>query len=162
MKSPQRKKHVAVASEQQIFASLQPYIDGCLRRATLGKSSLGKAGVLGKATVLSLLDAIVTRRCIELPVRCPALFRATDLFVDSERYMVCGITLEAFPRRRYDRVPGVGCNTVIMSKTVAWIHQVKHFGRLLQVRYAWRRLPLAENERQRRWFGNSKDHDARC
>ena len=54
-KSSQHKKLVAVASEQQIFASLQPYIDGCLRRATLGKSSLGEAGALGTAAALSQL-----------------------------------------------------------------------------------------------------------
>ena len=40
-----------------MFASLQPYIDGCLRRATLGKASLGEAGVLGKPAVTTQLDA---------------------------------------------------------------------------------------------------------
>ena len=53
IKSSQRKNLVAIASEQQMFASLQPYSDGCLRRATLGKPSLGEAGVLGKAAALS-------------------------------------------------------------------------------------------------------------
>ena len=114
IKSPQRKKLVAVALEQQIFASLQPYVDECLRRATLGKSSLGEAGVLGTAAALSQLDAIVARRCMELPVRCLALLRAPGLSVDSERYMVCGVILEAIPRRRYDGIPVVGPSTVIL------------------------------------------------
>ena len=99
IKSPQRKnKRLAVSSEQQMFASLEPYIDGCLRRATLGKSSLGEAGVLGKAAVLSQSDAIVSGRCVELPVRCLALLRALTLrapglSVDSEGCMMCEITL---------------------------------------------------------------------
>ena len=56
IKSPQRNnKRLTISSEQQMFASLQPYVDGCLRRATLGKSSLGEAGVLGTAAALSQL-----------------------------------------------------------------------------------------------------------
>ena len=59
IKSPQRNnKHLAISSEQQMFASLQPYVDGCLRRAALGKSSLGEAGVLGTAAALSQLDPL--------------------------------------------------------------------------------------------------------
>ena len=99
IKSPQRNnKRLALSSEQQMFASIQPYIDGCLIRASLGKVSLGEAGVLGKAAVLSQLDAIGSRRCVELPVRCLALLRALALWapglsVDSERCMMCEITL---------------------------------------------------------------------
>ena len=81
-----------------MFASLQPYVDGCLRRATLGKSSLGEIGVLGTAAALSQLDPVVSGRCVELPVRYLALLRALalrepSLSVDSEGYMMCGITL---------------------------------------------------------------------
>ena len=81
-----------------MFASLQPYVDGCLRRATLGKSSLGEIGVLGTAAALSQLDPVVSGRCVELPVRCLALLRALalrapGLSVDSEGCMMCGITL---------------------------------------------------------------------
>lgn len=53
IKSPQRNTFVAVSSEQQILASLHPYIDGCLRIAFIRKSSLGTAGVLRKAVALS-------------------------------------------------------------------------------------------------------------
>ena len=120
-----------------MFASLKPYIDGCLRRATLGKSSLVEAGVLGKAAALSQLDAIVARRCMELPVRCLALLRALALWApglsfDSARCMMYGITLEAIPNRRYDGVPGVGCSMAIVSETVARIHEVEYFGQFLQ------------------------------
>ena len=82
-----------------MFASLQPYVDGCLRRATLGKSSLGEIGVLGTAAALSQLDHVVLGRCVELPVRCLALLRALALRApglssgDSEGCMICGITL---------------------------------------------------------------------
>ena len=99
IKSPQRNnKRMALSSEQQMFASLQPYVDGCPRRATLRRSSLGEAGVLGTAAALSQLDLVVSRRCVELPVRCLALLRALalrapSLFVDSEGCMMCGITL---------------------------------------------------------------------
>ena len=94
IKSLQRNnKRLAVSSEQQMFASLQPYVDGCLRRATLRKSSLGEAGVLGTAAALSQLDPVVSGRCVELPVRCLALLRAPGLSVDSEGCMMCGIYL---------------------------------------------------------------------
>ena len=99
IKSPQRSiKHLAVSSEQQMFASLQPYVDGCHRRATLRKPSLGEAGVLGRAATVSQLNAIVSRRCVELPVPCLALLRALalrapGLSVNSEGCMMCGITL---------------------------------------------------------------------
>ena len=81
-----------------MFASLQPYVDGCPRRAALGKSSLGEIGVLGTAAALSQLDPVVSERCMELPVRCLALLpalalREPSLSVDSEGCMMCGITL---------------------------------------------------------------------
>ena len=123
-----------------MFASLQPYIDECLRRATPGKSSLGEPGVLEKAAVLSQLDVIVSRRCVELPVRCLALLRvlalrASGLSVDSEGCMMCGITLEAIPRRQFNGVPRVGCSVAIGSETVARFHEVKYLGQFLQVCY---------------------------
>ena len=125
--SPQRNnKRLAISSEQQMFASLQLYIDGCLRRATLGKPCLGEAGVLGNAAVLSHLDAIVSRRCVELPVRCLALLRALalqapGLSVDSERCMMFEITLWAISQRQFYVVPRVGCSVVIVPETVARI-----------------------------------------
>ena len=62
IKSLQRNdKRLALSTEQQMYASLQPYVDGCIRRATLGKSSLGEAGVLGNAAALSQLDLVLSR-----------------------------------------------------------------------------------------------------
>lgn len=52
--SPQRNKPVTITSE----ASLQSNIDGCLRRATLGKFSLGEAAPLGKTTALGKATAL--------------------------------------------------------------------------------------------------------
>ena len=135
IKSPKRNnERLAVSSEQQMFASLQPYVDGCLRRASLGKSSLGEAGALGTAAALSQLDHVVSGRCVELPVRYLALLRALalrepSLSVDSEGCMMCGITLKAIPGRQLDGVARVGCNMAIVSETVARIHEVKYFGR---------------------------------
>ena len=130
IKSPQRNnKRLAISSEQQMFASLQPYVAGCLRRASLGKSSLGEAGALGTAAALSQLDHVVSGRCVELPVRCLALLREPSLSVDSEGCMMCGITLKAIPGRQFDGVARVGCNMAIVSETVARIHEVKYFGR---------------------------------
>ena len=48
---------------------------------------------------------------------------------------MCGITLKVIPRRRYDGVPEVGCSPAVVSKTVARVHEAKHFGRFLQVCY---------------------------
>lgn len=65
--SPQRNEILAVAWEQQMFASLQPHSDWCLKRATLvwfsleEAASLGTANYLREAAALSQLDAILTR-----------------------------------------------------------------------------------------------------
>lgn len=115
---------MAVASDQKMDTIPQPYIDRGLIRATLGKSSLGKDYWLGKAGALSRMGA---RRCIELPIRFLALLRTPGWFINSERCMMYGVTLEAISRRRYDGIQGVGCSTAVVSETVARIHEVEHF-----------------------------------
>ena len=49
--------------------------------------------------------------------------------------MICRVTLEAIPRKRYNGVPGIGCSTAVVFETVARIHEVKHFVRFLQACY---------------------------
>ena len=46
-----------------------------------------------------------------------------------------GITLEAIPGRQFDGVGRVECSVAIVPETVARIHEVKYFGRFLQVCY---------------------------
>ena len=78
-----------------MFVSLQPYIDGCLRRATFEETSLGEAGV--------------SRRCMVFPAQCLArlralVVRAPELSVNTARCMEYRVILEAIPCRRYDGV----------------------------------------------------------
>ena len=64
--------------------------------------------------------------------------------------MVCGVILEAIPHNnRYGGVPGVGFSVAIVSETVARIHEIRHFGRVFQVRYVQRQLAHRRGEARR-------------